>query len=223
MPVKVRHMNEAIQEQISAYVDGELSANESELLVRRLSQDSAMRALAARYISLGHAVRGDSLQPGMHDLRDRIAAELGEEPPATMPAEATPPSRYLRPVAGVAIAASVAALAVFGLQRATIPDGPLQGAGADLAAIAIDEVPFYTEPPVADVRTDRPSEMLTRYYEHHNQRAADMGGSGVFTRLVALELRGGQLVPIERNMDDDDAATGSGDANDRGAISAEQN
>jgi len=36
-------MNEAIKMQLSAFVDGELPENESELLLRRLSQDAELR------------------------------------------------------------------------------------------------------------------------------------------------------------------------------------
>ena len=36
-------MNDALKIQISAFVDGELPENESELLLRRLSQDIALR------------------------------------------------------------------------------------------------------------------------------------------------------------------------------------
>jgi sigma-E factor negative regulatory protein RseA len=217
-------MNEALQQQISAYVDGELSANESELLVRRLSQDPSLRALAARYLEIGRAVRGEPLRPGMHLLRERIAAELGEQPPETMHVDVPSPSRYLRPVAGVAIAASVAVLGVIGLQQVTPVDGTMSAGNGDLAAIAIDEAPFYTEPPVAEVVSDRPSEMLTRYYQHHSERAADIGGSGVFTRLVALELRGGQLVPIEAGSEADAGeAAQDGGPEGRGSASGEQN
>ena len=73
-------MNDALKMQISAFVDGELPENESELLLRRLSQDVALRQKVAQYLEIGRLIRGEQELPGMGDLRDRIAAALGEEP-----------------------------------------------------------------------------------------------------------------------------------------------
>jgi len=188
-------MNETLKEQISAFVDGELPDNESELLVRRLSQDAELRELAARYFTVGRAVRSESIVSAENDLRSRVAAELGTEQPERLPVDAPNSGRYLRPLAGVAVAASVAVIALFSLQRVGPAPTPIATvANNDLAAIAIDEAPLYTEPPVSEFRNDRPSAMLTRYYQQHNERAADIGGSGILTRLVELELRGGELV-----------------------------
>ena len=100
-------MNETLKEQISAFVDGELPDNESELLVRRLSQDPELRELAARYFTVGRAVRAESVLPANSDLRSRVAAELGTEQPERLPTEDVDSGRYLRPLAGVAVAASV--------------------------------------------------------------------------------------------------------------------
>src|SRR5690606_34329775 len=106
-------MNDALRMQVSAFVDGELAENETELLLRRLSQDAALRQLVAQYLTIGRALRGEREIPGMADLRGRIAAALGEEQPSeTLPATAGPGFRWLRPVAGMAVAATVAGLAL---------------------------------------------------------------------------------------------------------------
>ena len=75
-------MNDAIKAQISAYVDGELPDNEAELLVRRMSQDKAMREQAAEYLAVSRALRGERRIPGMEKLRDR-AEEKGYNPRPT--------------------------------------------------------------------------------------------------------------------------------------------
>jgi len=72
-------MNDALEMQISAFIDGELPENESELLVRRLSQDAAMRQQVARYLEIGRLMRQDREVPGMGELRGSIAAALGDE------------------------------------------------------------------------------------------------------------------------------------------------
>ena len=80
-------MNETLKMQISAFVDGELPDNESELLLRRLSQDAAMRQQVAEYLRIGRLIRRDQDVPGIDTLRGRIATplayrHLGFAPPA---------------------------------------------------------------------------------------------------------------------------------------------
>ena len=50
-------MNDSLKLQISAFIDAELPDNETELLLRRLSQDAALRAQAAQYLAIGRAIR----------------------------------------------------------------------------------------------------------------------------------------------------------------------
>lgn len=193
-------MNETLKGQISAYVDGELSESESELLVRRMSQDPALRELVDSYMGIGRALRGEPQWRPATALRERVARDIGAEGQTPVDESAAPvePGRFLRPLAGAAIAAGVAVLAIFGLQQVGPSAGPAPAvANNDLAAVAIEEALLYTEPPVTDVFADRPSATLARYYQSHNERAANIGGGGIFTRLVELELRGGELVTPE--------------------------
>ena len=191
-------MNETLNSQLSAFVDGELSGREAELFLRRLERDVALREEASLYLLIGRSLRGEREVPGMRGLAERISAAVADEDlPSTGSVEGWP-TRLLRPAGGVAVAAAVAVLALVGLQYVNVggpgrPPAPT----AEFAAVAIDEAPLYTEPPVADFISDRPSEMLSRYYRHHGERSADLGASNILTRLVTLELREGELVRIE--------------------------
>ena len=69
-------MNDALRIQLSAFVDGELPDNESELLLRRLSQDVVLRQQVSQYLEIGRAMRNDREIPGMNNLRGRISAAL---------------------------------------------------------------------------------------------------------------------------------------------------
>jgi len=71
-------MNETIRMQLSAYVDGELPESETELLLRRLSQDATLRAELAEFLEIGRRMRSEPTMPGIHALRGRIAAALDE-------------------------------------------------------------------------------------------------------------------------------------------------
>lgn len=191
-------MNDALKLQISAFIDGELPDNETELLLRRLSQDVELRAQAAQYLSIGRAIRGDLELENMSRLRARVAAALGEDIVETETVAEMVPGRFMRPVVGVAVAASVAVMALIGLrQLGPAEELPLQSID-DLAALAIDVAPSYTEPPANEFMSNRPSDMLRRYYLRHGQRSADIG-----SRLVGLELRGDELVSVS----EPDAAT----------------
>jgi hypothetical protein len=103
----------------------------------------------------------------------------------------------MRPVAGVAIAASVAVMALIGLRQV---GGGLEGefadGSADFAAVAIDDASMYTEQLSNEFVTDGPSDRVTQYYRRHEERSPG-SGANILTRLVTLELREGELVEIE--------------------------
>mgnify|MGYP003642498928 CR=1 FL=1 len=201
-------MNDALKIQISAFVDGELPAAEAELLTRRLSQDADLRRQAAEYFAIGRLMRGEQRIAGGADLRERIATAIAAEEQAAEPLAAT--SRWQRPAAGVAIAASVAVLALVGLRQMDAGnDLPVPG----VAANSIDAA--YTEPTATDLVADRPGEMLMQYYRSHGASSGELGANGILSRLVTLELRGGEIVemaPLPEMLDtdipeDDTAAT----------------
>ena len=191
-------MNDAIKQQISAFVDGELPDNESELLLRRMSQDPELRNQAARYLTIGGAIRGDLSLPSMLALRESIGLAIDDVPleAGTESTDIAEPRRtaaqggLMRPVAGVAVAASVAVMALVGLRQLGPADElPAPGLAAfnDRNAVAIDGG-AYTEPPAAEFMSDRPSDLLTQYYLSHGQQSSNLG-----SRLVGLEVREDRL------------------------------
>jgi len=189
-------MNEALRLQVSAYVDGELPDNETDLLMRRLSQDQALRDLVADYLRIGRLIRRDREAPGIEALRGRILAALGEQPVETAaPPAAAPANRFLRPVAGLAIASAVAAMALLGLRQVDVPGG--QAGGEEVAATTVAATPGYTEPQPSEILNDRPGELLMQYYLSHDATSRDLGAYGILTRFVTLELREGELVQAD--------------------------
>ena len=162
--------------QISAFVDGELPDNESELLLRRLSQDAAMRQQVAQYLQIGRLIRRDQELPGMDRLRGRIAAALGDE--ALPPAEhkETVASTLMTPVAGIAVAAIVAAVALFSLGQLSGPADPVLR-----DAVAIDSAPAYTEPSAEQVLINAPTERQLEYLRRHSD-------SDILTRMANFEV-----------------------------------
>ena len=188
-------MNEAIRMQVSAFVDGELPENEAELLVRRLSQDADLRKQVSEYLAIGRIMRGEYSVQGSDALRERIAAELDERPlQEAADTIATPPqSRFLRPAAGAAIAATVALVAIFGLGRVADIETP-----AASTAVVADEVESTTVPKMEDAEFRR----LMRLHGDDS--------NGFATRFISLEMRAEELAEEEAAEEsetaEDDAA-----------------
>lgn len=181
-------MNEAIRMQISAFVDGELPDSEADLLLRRMSQDAELRREAAEYLELGRALRGEASVRGVERLRERIAAALDDKALDEAIEAAQPPSGgAVRPLLGVAVAASVALVALFGLQLTPGADGT---APADANVADVAENPGYTVPQQID-------DDLRQYYLSHGASSAELGANGVNARLVTLRLSEETLVEEE--------------------------
>lgn len=183
-------MNDSIKMQISAFVDGELPQNEAELLLRRLCQDRELRQQAAEYLAVGRIMRGERSVAGIGSLRDRIAAELGDTVLEQEPGnnESTGP-RFLRPLAGVAIAATVALAALVGIQQMSA--GPDTGVAAGNTAIAESTTDSsYTVP-------DQDDAQLRDYYLRHSETSSHYGANSINARLVTLQLRDSVSVEAE--------------------------
>lgn len=173
-------MNDAIKMQISAFVDGELPDAEVDLLLRRMSQDATLRKQASDYLEIGRAMRGEAAIPGIERMQDRIAAALGDKEADTSEVIDDPaPNRAVRPLVGVAVAASVALLAIIGLQfTGGVTDGPV--AAPDTVADTANDASYTVPAPVDDE--------LVRYYQSHGAIASELGANGMNTRLVNLRL-----------------------------------
>jgi negative regulator of sigma E activity len=171
-------MNDAIRMQISAFVDGELPDNEAELLLRRMSQDIELRNEVAEYLAIGRLVRGELGLAGADRLHTRITAEIDEQ---EYPTEAehivatAKKSRAIRPLAGAAIAATVALVAIFALQQNT----------------AIDQTP--ADAPVTLVnevvpRIDAQEERNRQFFRNHAETSSELGANGMNSRVVTLRF-----------------------------------
>ncbi len=172
-------MNDAIRMQISAFVDGELPDAEADLLLRRMGQDAELRRKAAEYLEIGRVMRGEQSIAGISRLQERIAAGIDDRPfdgGETIAEPAT--GRSMRPLIGVAVAASVALIALFGLQLTPGVDGTAEPVN-NVAEVAEDS--SYTVPQPID-------EQLRQYYLSHGASSSELGANGINARLVTLRL-----------------------------------
>ncbi|MCB1646132.1 MAG: sigma-E factor negative regulatory protein [Pseudomonadales bacterium] len=110
-------MTNQIKESLSAWIDGEASEIEVHRLLRQYENDPSMKDSWVRYQQVRTVVRGESvLPPELHlELHSRISAAIAEEAgfAESVPAAGIHKQRnWIRPVGGLAAAASLA-LAVF--------------------------------------------------------------------------------------------------------------
>ena len=170
-------MNEAIRMQISAFVDGELPDSEADLLLRRLSQDAEMRREAADYLEIGRIMRGEPSVRGIERLREHILAGIDDK--AVDDGHSAPDSESgnaLRPLIGIAVAASVALVAIFGLQMTPGVDDAAPDAGT--VAGSVEDSAYATPKPL--------DEQILHYVESHGAASSELGANGMKARLTTL-------------------------------------
>lgn len=138
-------MTNTSDEQLSALADEELSESEVQFLVRRAGRTDEMREQLGRY-----AIMREALHRNLPDYVDpalarRIADAIDREP-AHDGVPASPQRRWLRPVAGVAVAASVALVAI-GLwpEPSRSPETPLGDIARAPAAQSVTGQPVRSE------------------------------------------------------------------------------
>lgn len=188
-------MSDEIREQLSALADDELNDVEQPLLLGRLQRDAGLRACLGRYQLIGEVMRGTGATATL-GIADRVQRALADDMPATVQGAGRMP--LWKPVAGLAVAASVALVAV--LTVTSVNEIPVNNvpvlATADPAPViarvpspnpAITQVSDSGE----DTQWDRldPSidKRLSGYLVNHNEYAASRGVQGVmpYVRIVS--------------------------------------
>lgn len=193
-------MSEQIREQISALLDGELPMAEQPLLLERLARDPALRAVWVRYRLIG-----DGLRKHLPDHVDLALAERVMGAIETLPAQATgvpfAVRRAFKPLVGLAVAASVAVIAVLAVQQARVPAPGAAQVAANLPAQSarpvadayrrVQGAPWETQPGEAQPGTIQPPQVgrLNEYIVNHSAYAASGGMLGMqpYVRIVGYD------------------------------------
>jgi negative regulator of sigma E activity len=190
--------NEALQSQVSAFVDDELPAAEIDLFVRRLVKDADLKQAMSRYQLIGEALRVPAARSNLsRDFSARIANLLEQQDAAPVKVSVTQrsSSRWLKPMGGIAIAASVALVSVLAIRS------PLTGsASVNLTAETLQPVELtaqqtlanasnsYVVPaPASSPTAPIPATRLTNYVLAHSEFSSPLGRRNVMTGLLAGE------------------------------------
>jgi sigma-E factor negative regulatory protein RseA len=181
-------MSYDINEQLSALVDGELPSTEADLLRRQVGRDGQVRERLGRYQMISDAMTNhlpNAVDPG---FAARVRSAVEQEPVCSSDAAAGAGrlQRMLKPLAGLAIAASVATVAIITVQNVNRQDEPAPVvAGADPAR------DIYIRAPVAPlaVQQSGTGERLNDYLVNHKEYAASRGVQGMlpYVHVVGYE------------------------------------
>jgi sigma-E factor negative regulatory protein RseA len=184
-------MTDAIKEQLSACLDGELPKAELDLLLKRVARDSQLRDSMGRYALIGEALRNE--RPAVaKGLAAKVAAALEQET-APRPVSRISPvwMKRLRPAAGIAVAAGVAAVAVLSVQQAGVQQPTVTTALNDTPAAAVAgiesgiENPSYVVPVNAPATAFVPATRLTNYVVAHSEYSSPLARRSVLTGVLA--------------------------------------
>jgi len=179
-------VNRSIEEQLSAFIDGELPAEELELLLRRLERDQHHRATLARYAAISGVMRGEALVARSSEFRGRVMAAVSEQRPVGEPA----PQVAGRTRPGLLIAGGLAVVAALVLALGLNTDllnAPRSGEAVAIAPAQADG-PQPTDAPgfrsvvrQASLDPDR----MTSYLVAHGQYARAFQSTMMDSRIVA--------------------------------------
>jgi len=174
--------NSDSREILSALADAEHQPGELDQALAAARSDSTLAGVWRRYHVIGAVMRnepGDYI--GDAALVSRIHSAIESEPVRIAPHRPLA-VRVLRPVAGLAIAASVAAVVVFGLREASLfelPAGPV-------AKVALKQAPD-----AASWKTLSPEQQntLNGYLVEHGEftPASGMNGLSAYARFVSYD------------------------------------
>lgn len=171
-------MTDKLNEQLSAFLDNELASEECDLLWRRLDGDQALRDTVSRFSLMGDAMRGEPLQASPAFVAGVSAAlQSDSSPQIASPAW----QRWLKPVSGIAVAATVASVALLSLQGTDEQDlGILPS--STVAEVSSDDSnglsPIVPRMQLPEVRqaSAMPQSQMDRYLMRHRGYATGFGG-----------------------------------------------
>jgi sigma-E factor negative regulatory protein RseA len=194
-------MTDSVKEQLSACLDGELPEGELDLLLKRLARDPQLRQAMGSYALVGEVLRAERPVTASAGFAARISAALAAEPQTATPV-ATPIDRdrstprfspavmqWLKPAAGLAIAAGVAAIAVFSVQ----PDAPQpEQVAANPSSVVTSsglttqaDQSSYTVPTNTTSTAFIPATRLTNYVVAHSEYSSPLGLRAVVSGVLS--------------------------------------
>jgi sigma-E factor negative regulatory protein RseA len=188
-------MSEEREECISAMLDNELDS-QSEPIVDDLLRSASLKDRWARYNLISDVLNKQMPESMDFNLADRISADIQNEPTVLAP-RASATQNLLKPVAGFAIAASVAAMAILGIQQnnenieTASPQTVSFTPQAKLNAMPLAQLVSSNSEAEAQVKLANANRRakLNSYLVNHNESRINSGFQGMqpYVRTVTFE------------------------------------
>jgi sigma-E factor negative regulatory protein RseA len=187
-------MSKESREHLSALMDGEISRETGRFLVRRLGSDAELRMTWTRYHLVRDCLRHHEGSLAGDDLNSNIQQALANEELQAAPRRLA--AGWLKPIAGAAIAASVALMAIVTVGPG---QGPVSSPAGELAVSPQTEsfvspnnglAPSpYSQQASASGGLGNSNQRMNSYLLRHYQVTGSTGGKGFVTFVPIVVTR----------------------------------
>ncbi|HAN28422.1 MAG TPA: anti-anti-sigma factor [Haliea salexigens] len=199
-------MTEQLRESLSALMDDEATELELHRVLGELESDTALRQTWVRYQLARSAMAGQPVSHPRLDISRSVSAAIAAETGAKT-SRSSLRERWVRPLASLAVAASVTAVVVLGGQQ-LYQAGSLEGQSAPVAASGVSAVGFVNslgavpmrasygaqavpqlEPAARTAYRELARQRMYQYMQEHAEHAALNSPQGLipFARVPQIE------------------------------------
>jgi sigma-E factor negative regulatory protein RseA len=182
-------------EHISALMDDEIDRHTLEQLIN----DAELQSTWTRYHLIGDCLRDTIPERVDLNIAHQVSINLESEPTVLAPVQKR--GFNLKPVAGFAIAASVAMIAVLGIKQDNNTAGqgtaPVIAQNTVVQPTATADTYTFNTPEIrqASIKSDTPASMadqrMSGYLVNHNEFRSNTGMNGImpYVRIVTIETQ----------------------------------
>ena len=185
-----------LDEELSACIDGELERSRRQFVLKRLSDETEVAERWGRYHLVRAVMRKE--QVATEDLSSKVSAALASDQALTSLKDQP---GWLRPVAGGLIAASVAVVALMGLNQnlmdMSLDDASSSGLGFVSQSTPMDRIFAQPAIPVSYQGDEAQDTQLRRLLFQH-QQAARQAGVGSYWPVETIPSPEDQLPPEQQ-------------------------
>ena len=199
-------MTNKIYEQLSILVDDELADHDA--VLERVATDPELKARWSRYYLMRDVITGHMPEQPVGDIASRVSRALEQEPAIFAPVHKRKRAKkqlpfIMKQVGGLAIAATVSAVAVLTVQQT---QDETTTTPTEIAAVQPQTQPQLQSPPPAQVRyvTDTSGldtavqSKLSGYLVNHNEYSVTGNMQGVLPYMRIVSETPGKVVVVRR-------------------------
>ncbi|RKT42760.1 sigma-E factor negative regulatory protein [Thiocapsa rosea] len=186
-------MSDELRQRISELQDGVLDSAGTARLVDAMVHDPDLRGTWERFHAIGSAIRGESVQGSYRGVADAVRERIAHEPVILAPRLQEPGRRRARrPIAGIALAAAAAFLAVFVVPSLFDGVGSLPNVPATAPTFAAQ--PAAVAIPAKRWDLDHPelANKLDLYLVTHQETAPTTGAKGMLPYATFVGYEAGR-------------------------------